>query len=60
MSEHAHKGTNQHLEKKEGKVKSEHAHKRHQHLEKRGKVKSEHAHKRRHQHLEKKERESHV
>ncbi len=35
MSEHAHKGTNQHLEKKGGKVKSEHAHKRHQHLKKR-------------------------
>ncbi len=45
MSEHAHKGINQHLEKKGGKVKSEHAHKRHQHLKKRGKVMSEHAHK---------------
>ncbi len=31
--------------KKGGKVKSEHAHKRHQHLKKRGKVMSEHAHK---------------
>ncbi len=36
---------NQNLEKKGGKVKSEHAHKRHQHLKKRGKVMSEHAHK---------------
>ncbi len=45
MFEHAHKGINQHLEKKGGKVKSEHAHKRHQHLKKRGKVMSEHAHK---------------